>query len=81
MDLLDVHAHVGHLLHGLPANTPDDLLATMDRHGVTRACVMAVESPEELDYYVTTEQVLAACALHPERLLPFRLNAERVLGL
>lgn len=71
MDLLDVHTHIGRLLHDLPANTLDDLLATMDRHGVERACVMAVESPEELDYYVPTTEVLAACARHPDRLIPF----------
>ncbi len=69
--MLDIHTHIGRLLVDLPANTPDDLLATMDRYGIDRACVMAVESPEELDYYVTTEMVLAACALHPDRLIPF----------
>lgn len=69
--LIDVHTHIGRLLHDLPANTPEDLLATMDRHGIARACVMAVESPEELDYYVPTVEVLAACAQHPDRLIPF----------
>jgi len=33
--------------------------------------IMAVESPEEVDFYVTTEQVLATCAAHPDRLIPF----------
>lgn len=69
--LLDIHAHVGRLLVDLPPNRPEDLLATMDRYGIGRACVMAVESPEELDYYVPTEEVLAVCARHPERLIPF----------
>ncbi len=71
MPLIDVHAHVGRLLHDLPANRPNDLIATMDALGIELAVVLAVESPEELDYYVTTEQVLEACALYPDRLLPF----------
>ncbi len=69
--LIDVHAHVGRLLHDLPPNRPEDLIATMDALGIELAAVLAVESPEELDYYVTTEQVLEACALYPDRLLPF----------
>lgn len=32
---------------------------------------MAVENPGEVDFYVTTEQVLAGCARYPERLVPF----------
>lgn len=71
MELFDIHTHIGRLLHDLPANRPEDLLRTMDRHGVARACVMAVESPEELDFYVSTEEVLAACARFPDRLIPF----------
>lgn len=71
MRLLDIHTHIGRLLHALPPNHPEDLIATMDRYGIERACVMAVESPEELDYYVSTEQVLSACTQFPERLIPF----------
>ncbi len=68
---LDIHTHVGRLRHDLPPNRPEDLVATLDRAGIARAAVMAVESPEEVDYYVTTEQVLAACARYPDRLIPF----------
>lgn len=71
LPLVDVHTHVGRLLHNLPPNRPEDLVATMDALGIELAVVLAVESPEELDYYVTTEQVLDACALYPDRLLPF----------
>lgn len=71
LELFDFHTHVGRLLHDRPGNTPDDLIAILDRHGIARAAVMAVEDPEELDFYVTTEAVLAACALYPERLIPF----------
>jgi predicted TIM-barrel fold metal-dependent hydrolase len=71
MPLIDVHTHIGRLLHDLPPNGPEDLIETMDALGIELAAVLAVESPEELDYYVTTEQVLEACALYPDRLLPF----------
>lgn len=71
MTIVDIHTHVGRLLHDVPANQPQDLVATLDAHGIAHAAVMAVESPEELDYYVTTEQVLEACAEYPDRLIPF----------
>jgi len=32
---------------------------------------MAIDSPEELDYFFTTDQVLRACKQHPDRLIPF----------
>lgn len=71
MRIIDVHTHVGRLRHNLPPNRAEDLLATMDREGIDQAAVMAVENPEELDYYFTTEQVLEVCRRHPDRLIPF----------
>jgi len=43
----------------------------LDQHGIDQACLMAVENPEELDYYFTTWQVLEACQRFPDRLIPF----------
>jgi uncharacterized protein len=43
----------------------------MDAHQIDQACLMAVENPEEVDFYFTTEQVLTACAQYPGRLIPF----------
>ncbi len=71
MRLIDIHTHVGRILYDLPPNRPEDLLATMDRCEIERACVMAVENPEEVDYYVPTTHVLEVCAQHPDRLIPF----------
>jgi len=71
MRFIDVHTHIGRLLYDLPANRPEDLIATLDRMGIERAVVMAVENPEELEYYVPTVQVLEACAHYPDRLIPF----------
>ena len=71
MKMIDIHAHCGRLIYGLPHLELDDLLRILDREGIERACLMAVENPEECDYFFTTEQVLAACQRHPDRLIPF----------
>lgn len=71
MRTIDIHAHSGRLLVDKPFLSPEVLIAIMDREGIDQACLMAVENPEEVDYYFTTEQVLEACALFPERLIPF----------
>jgi uncharacterized protein len=71
MKMIDIHAHAGRLLHDLPHLEIEDLLAVMDGEGIDQACLMAVENPEEVDYYFTTEQVLAACERYPDRLVPF----------
>ncbi len=69
--LIDTHAHLGRLRHNDQGLTPEALLRRMDEGGIDRAVVLAVESPEELDYYVPTAQVLRWCACCPDRLIPF----------
>jgi uncharacterized protein len=71
MHTFDIHTHVGRLLVDLPYNRPEDLIAFLDLHHIDMAAVMAVENSGEVDFYVTSEQVLEACALFPERLVPF----------
>jgi uncharacterized protein len=71
MKLIDIHVHAGRLLYSLPHLEIEDLLAVMDGQGIEQACLMAVENPEEVDYYFTTEQVLSACGRYPDRLIPF----------
>ena len=71
MRAIDIHTHIGRLLVDLPYNQPEDLIAFLDLHQMDMAAVMAVENSGEVDFYVTTEQVLAACARFPERLVPF----------
>jgi predicted TIM-barrel fold metal-dependent hydrolase len=68
--LIDAHTHLGRLRHGDPGLTPQGLLCRMDDHGVDVAVVLTVESPEELDYYVPTAQVLSWCAGSGGRLVP-----------
>jgi predicted TIM-barrel fold metal-dependent hydrolase len=71
MKWIDIHAHAGRLLHSIPSLSIDELLEILDRYAIDQACLMAVENPEEVDYYYTTEQVLEACRQHPDRLIPF----------
>jgi len=71
MKKIDVHVHIGKLLYSRPQLTARDVLRMMDSMDVEKACIVAVDSPEELDYYVTSDQVLRACKKHPDRLLPF----------
>jgi predicted TIM-barrel fold metal-dependent hydrolase len=71
MQVIDIHTHCGRLLFDKPYLSVDDLVKEMDRQGIDQACLMAVENPEEVDYFFTTEQVRASCARHPDRLIPF----------
>jgi hypothetical protein len=68
--LIDAHTHLGRLRHEDPGLTPEMLLRRMDASGIDRAVVLAVESPEELDYYVPTAQVVSWCAGAGGRLVP-----------
>ena len=58
-------------MHDRPYLTPEELVEVLDRQHIDQACLMSIENPEEVDFYFTTEQVLAACARHPHRLIPF----------
>ena len=69
--MIDFHAHLGKVIHGQPALTVDDLLHFMDSHGIEISVVLPLVSPEEEDYYYTTEQALEDCAKCPDRLIPF----------
>ena len=71
MKKIDVHVHLGKLLYSRPQLAARDVLRMMDSLDVQKACIMAVDSPEELDYYFTSDQVLRACKRHPDRLIPF----------
>jgi len=69
--MLDFHAHLGKVMHGQPPLTVEKLLRYMDTYGIEQAVVLPLVSPEEEDYSYTTEQALADCATHPDRLIPF----------
>ncbi len=69
--IIDIHVHVGQVVHGRPGLTPGQLVRQMDKWGVEKAVVLPIENPEEVDYYVTTKEVLKACKRYPDRLIPF----------
>lgn len=71
--LIDIHSHIGRL-------SPDrrefvdatNLIAKMDVWGIDRSIVLAAsESPECPVLEVYTNDVVAACARYPDRLIPF----------
>ena len=68
--LIDAHVHLGQLVIEDPGLEPAQLLGWMDRHGIERGIVMAVEAPEEVDFHVTTREVLCMTENHRDRLLP-----------
>jgi len=71
MKKIDIHIHIGKLLHSKPGLTVRDTLKFMDELEIEKACVMSIENPEEVDYYVTSKQVLRYCRQQPDRLIPF----------
>lgn len=64
--------HVGRLYSfEKKALSPSYLLRFMDEHGIEKAALLPIESPEETHYYITTEYVLGVCKRHPDRFIPF----------
>lgn len=69
--MIDFHAHLGKVMHGWPELTVEKLLRFMDTYGIEKSVILPLVSPEEEDYYYTTEQALDDCAKYPDRLIPF----------
>src|SRR5262245_14846507 len=67
---IDIHTHLGTFYWGKPLGA-DELVRMMDRHGVERACVLPLVSPESAPYPQTTEAAIAAFKQFPDRLIPF----------
>lgn len=69
--VVDAHTHIGQVrVDELPV-APSRLVEYLDGHGVDRAIVFPLESPGSSARYVTTEDVLAAAAEYPDRLIPW----------
>jgi predicted TIM-barrel fold metal-dependent hydrolase len=67
---IDMHTHVGTFYYGKEL-TADELVRMMDRHGIEKACVLPLVSPESTPYLQPTEGALAAAKAHPDRLIAF----------
>ena len=68
--MIDAHVHLGRLVVEDSGLKPARLLRWMDRHGIEKAIVMAVEVPEEVDFLVSTEALLRLTKRHRDRLFP-----------
>jgi len=68
--MIDTHTHLGQLVWDNPGLKPYQLLRWMDRNGIEEAVVMAVEVPEELDFFVPTKELLRMTKRHRDRLHP-----------
>jgi len=74
--LIDIHAHVTPSKtvtrpNGDTYPTPDELLAMLDSKDVDKAVLLCNASPEHAHRRVSSEDVLAIAADHPDRFIPF----------
>jgi uncharacterized protein len=76
MPFIDIHTHAA-LYQIIPHRggfyfiSPEELVGIMDQNGVDMAVVLPLVSPSQRTVIIPTEQVLAACARFPKRLIPF----------
>ncbi len=71
MKIIDVHTHLGKVMHNHLALTVKDLLRFMDQHDIEMSVVLPLVNPEEEDYPYTSDDALRNCARHPDRLIQF----------
>lgn len=74
--LIDDHVHVTRSRtttrkNGETFATPAQLIGMMDAEGIDKAILLPEISPDCSDRFVTTEDVLEICAVHPQRFIPF----------
>jgi hypothetical protein len=73
--IIDVHAHIGRCgKRRTDTLSAEQLLQKMDAWGIQKACLLPLHDCAEGWYLQsTTEDILSACDLDPERLIPFCL--------
>ncbi|HIE13903.1 TPA: amidohydrolase [Candidatus Bathyarchaeota archaeon] len=69
--VLDIHTHLGKIFRYYSRLSAKGLIKKMDSLGIDMAVVLAIENPEETDYYFTTESVIRATRRYRDRLIPF----------
>lgn len=72
---LDIHAHCYRrtffrMKGAAPWPTPDTLLASYDRIGIDKGCLLPLIGPE-INYPCSNEDVLEMAERHPDRFIPF----------
>ncbi len=75
--IIDIHVHVCRArlpkltrANGTRYPTPDELIATMDAHGIDKALCMGTVSPAYRYTLVPPEELIGIAAEHPDRLIP-----------
>jgi uncharacterized protein len=76
--IIDIHLHTHFPRHpkvnragNYHFPSPEVIIEMMNNAGISKAVVLPVVSPECMYTIVTPEEVLAICALYPDRLIPF----------
>lgn len=67
---IDIHTHLGTFYWGKTL-LAEELVKMMDVHGVEKACILPLVSPEAGPFPQTSEQAIQAYELFPDRLIPF----------
>ena len=67
---IDIHTHLGAFYHGREL-TAELLVKFMDEHGVEKACVLPLISPESAPIPQPVSTALAAFKAYPDRIIPF----------
>ena len=73
--LFDVHSHIGRVERARQEFMDvTNLIGKMDAWGIDKACILPLsEHPEGAYLEADTEDIIAACAHYPDRLVPFCL--------
>ncbi len=73
--LFDIHAHIGRVSQDRSEFIDvTNLIAKMDTWGIEKSCILPLsENPEGAYLESDTEDIIAACAQYPHRLIPFCL--------
>jgi predicted TIM-barrel fold metal-dependent hydrolase len=67
---IDIHTHVGTFYRGREL-TAEGLIRFMDEHGIEKAVILPLVSPEACLFPQTTDAALAAAKKYPDRLIAF----------
>lgn len=85
--LIDIHTHAAFArrpgikrANGSTFPTPERLIEMMDVHGIDRAVVLCMVSPERRYTVVTPEEVLSIREQFPDRIIPFCNLDPRFIG-
>lgn len=68
---IDMHTHLGQTWNTTVPLSATELLRWMDSHGIEKAIVLPLVSPESSSYLLTVDFVLAQTQPHRDRLIPF----------